>query len=353
MKKKLLKYVQFTGLLLLSGVSYAKTIVAIDAGHGGKDRGATGQFLQLKEKDITLSIAKELKALLDADPKFKTVMVRKSDTFIELATRTEIARKNKANYLVSIHADSIPQKPTLKGAVVWVLSNRRANDELGKWLEGHERQSELLGGTGSLLAESNEKYLSQTVLDLQFSHAQRSGYELGRTVLNHLEKIGDVAKKEPQPASFSVLRSPDIPSILVETGFISNQEDERKLGTKKYRHQIAQAIYKALIEYNRTYPPATTTATESVDDEDKQLHKDNVAKKKKTVAQKKKQNVKKVINSTKETKNSGAIYHVVEKDQTLYAIARMYNTTPEKLAKLNNLKSNKIIVGKKLKVKAN
>ena len=142
---------------LLSVNSYAKTVVAIDAGHGGKDPGAIGKKLGIKEKDVTLAIAKELKALLDADPNFKAVMTRKTDTFVQLPERTEIARKNRANYLVSIHADSSPRSDDMKGASVWVLSNRRANDEMGLWLEESEKKSELLGGAGRILAHNNER----------------------------------------------------------------------------------------------------------------------------------------------------------------------------------------------------
>ena len=142
---------------LLSVNSYAKTIVAIDAGHGGKDPGAIGKKLGIKEKDVTLAIAKELKALLDADPNFNAVMTRKTDIFVQLPERTEIARENRANYLVSIHADSSPRYDNMKGASVWVLSNRRANDEMGLLLEESEKKSELLGGAGRILANNNER----------------------------------------------------------------------------------------------------------------------------------------------------------------------------------------------------
>nr|WP_229583637.1 N-acetylmuramoyl-L-alanine amidase [Otariodibacter oris] len=310
--------------LLVSSLSYARTIVAIDAGHGGKDPGAIGRHLQVKEKDITLAIAKELKALLDADPNFKAVMTRSKDNFIQLPQRTEIARKNKANYLVSIHADTSPVSENLKGASVWVLSNRRANDELGKWLEDHEKQSELLGGAGSVLSNANERYLSQTVLDLQFSHSQRSGYELGKTVLDKLSKVTSLAKKQPQHASLSVLRSPDIPSILVETGFLSNPTEEKRLATKAYRRQLARAIYNGLVEYNRKNPIETTP---------------------KSTASKSK------ANNSKSSTTSNASYHIVQQNETLYSISRKYNTTPQKLSDLNNIKDNKILVGQKLKLK--
>lgn len=419
MKNKLLTHICI-GIVsaVFSLSSYARTVIAIDAGHGGKDPGAIGRNLGIKEKDVTLSIARELKSLLDADPNFRAVMTRNGDYFIQLPNRTEIARKGKANYLISIHADSSPSGDSLKGSSVWVLSNRRANDELGKWLEDREKQSELLGGAGSVLSNANERYLNQTVLDLQFSHSQRSGYELGKSVLSKLANVAPLAKKNPQHASLSVLRSPDIPSILVETGFLSNASEEQKLANAGYRRQVARAIYQGIVAYasqnaryttpktvykeeKNTKPVEVKTETKKVVDEPKKAttKSDNKlteqAKKAETVTTKetakketvkkseaKPENVKKAELSKAESKtakasdpklktkdsdkstatdktktdkvktvNPNATYHVVAQDETLYSIARMYKTTPEKLSQLNNIKDNKIIVGKKLKLK--
>lgn len=404
--QKLLHYFCLGTMTLFMSLSVqARLTIAIDAGHGGKDPGAIGKNLGIKEKEVTLSIARELKALLDADPNFKAVMTRNGDYFIQLPDRTEIARKNRADYLVSIHADSSPSSDNLRGASVWVLSNRRANDELGKWLEDHEKQSELLGGAGSVLSSNQERYLNQTVLDLQFSHSQRSGYELGKTVLGKMRNITQLAKSAPQHASLSVLRSPDIPSILVETGFLSNVVEEQKLATKNYRRQVAQAIYQGLVEYRRKSPNQSSRAvykevkaekkTESKETESKSVKSNNSSEKKtkqengsstkekqvskdkiksaeeknKTDAVNKKESsaqntkVNKETKSTKNTKeaksetksekeiNPNASFHVVQQDETLYSIARMYKTTPEKLSQLNNIKENKIVVGKKLKLK--
>lgn len=378
--QKLRHYVCFTVMSLFLALSaQAKLTIAIDAGHGGKDPGAIGKNLGVKEKEVTLAIARELKALLDADPNFKAVMTRNGDYFIQLPNRTEIARKNKANYLVSIHADSSPSSDNLKGASVWVLSNRRANDELGKWLEDHEKQSELLGGAGSVLANNNERYLNQTVLDLQFSHAQRSGYELGKTVLDKLRNVTQLAKSSPQHASLSVLRSPDIPSILVETGFLSNTTEEQRLATKAYRRQLAKAIYNGLVAYQKQLPQQSKKAVykEAKEVKDKGQTVEN-KKSNETLKKAKSENKKpkktsekesqKEIEKNKTNQPSGkkadnnvdktekqvdlnARYHVVQKDETLYSIARMYKTSPEKLSQLNGIKENKIVVGKKLKLK--
>lgn len=353
--------------LMLSLGAYAKTVVAIDAGHGGKDPGAIGKALGLQEKAVTLSIARELKALLDADPNFKAVMTRRGDYFIQLPERTEIARKNRANILVSIHADSSPKSNSLKGASVWVLSNRRASDEMGKWLEDHEKQSELLGGAGSVLSNANERYLNQTVLDLQFSHSQRAGYELGKSILSRMEKVTSLAKSTPQHASLSVLRSPDITSILVETGFLSNPSEEQKLANPAYRRKIARAIYNGLVAYRSRHADISDKAkTEknkknSTKEESKKTTEKTKEKKtdeKSSKSDAKDKNSKEKSKSDKNAKKDGAQpkksntgYHVVQPNETLYSIARLYDTTPEKLSKLNNIKNNKIIVGKKLKVK--
>ncbi|KMK51534.1 N-acetylmuramoyl-L-alanine amidase [[Actinobacillus] muris] len=385
MKNKCLTYLQTAVIGLCLSVSVAaRTVVAIDAGHGGKDPGAIGKTLGVKEKDVTLAIARELKGMLDADPNFKAVMTRNRDYFIPLPNRTEIARKNRANFLISIHADSSPSSENLKGASVWVLSNRRANDELGKWLEDHEKQSELLGGAGSVLAHTNERYLNQTVLDLQFSHAQRSGYELGKAVLGKLSNITPLVKSSPQHASLSVLRSPDIPSILVETGFLSNAVEEQKLATAAYRRQIARAIYNGLVAYRNAHPalsrkvaykaakngPQADSVKNVLADMAKNAPKTD--KKESSVAKgkeksepkesKQKQTPMTQGKSAKATADNpkadnaksvdpNAAFHIVKQDETLYSIARMYKTSPEKLSKLNNIKDNKIVVGKKLKLK--
>ncbi|MBD2783219.1 N-acetylmuramoyl-L-alanine amidase AmiB [Xenorhabdus sp. DI] len=227
-------------------------VVAIDAGHGGQDPGAIGQR-GLKEKNVTINVARKLEALLRNDPMFKPVLTRNGDYFISVAGRSEVARKHKANMLVSIHADAAPNR-SARGASVWVLSNRRANSEMGNWLEQHEKQSELLGGAGNVLANGSDPYLSQAVLDLQFGHSQRVGYDVAVQVLNQLTKIGSLHKRTPEHASLGVLRSPDIPSILVETGFISHLSEEELLGSNQYQEKLAQAIHLGLRHYFQANP---------------------------------------------------------------------------------------------------
>ncbi|QLB16709.1 N-acetylmuramoyl-L-alanine amidase [Mannheimia varigena] len=385
--KKVIQYIVFGALSIFSFSSFAKTVVVIDAGHGGKDPGAIGKNLGLLEKNVTLSISKELKALLDADPNFKAVMTRSGDYFIQLPQRTEIARKHRADLLVSIHADSSPRGDSLKGASVWVLSNSRASDEMGKWLEDHEKQSELLGGAGAVLSANKERYLNQTVLDLQFSHSQRAGYELGKSILSKMAGIAALAKSSPQHASLSVLRSPDIPSVLVETGFLSNSTEEAKLASANYRKQLARVIYQGLVAYRAKSGLSTSTnlsktldknekkevskkEEKSAKTDSKKVKEENqkatkkeqsssVDKKKERAAKEKsaKEKVKESKNkdekssSKKEIKTSNNGYHIVQQDETVYSIARAYGTTPQKISELNNLKNYQITVGKKLKVK--
>lgn len=324
----MMRFILIYGLLFWATLTSANTwTIAIDPGHGGKDPGAIGRNLKIYEKNVTLSIAKELKALLDKDPSFRAVLTRNGDYYISVPERSEIARKYKANYLVSIHADS-SEASNLRGASVWVLSNRRANDEMGQWLEDHEKRSELLGGAGSVLASHNEKYLDQTVLDLQFGHSQRVGYELGNIVLRHFSQIASLSRPTPRHASLGVLRSPDIPSILVETGFLSNQEEELKLNTPAYRKRIAKAIYNGLVEYRR----------KNVKDEPKIAITD---KNEKTSEK----------STALEVKDSG-IRHKVKSGESLGKLAEKYKVPTNDILTLNKLKRKELLVGENLKIPA-
>lgn len=236
-----------------TSISGDKVVIAIDAGHGGQDPGAIGPG-GTREKNVTIAVARKLRTLLNDDPMFKGVLTRDGDYFISVMGRSDVARKQNANFLVSIHADAAPNR-SATGASVWVLSNRRANSEMANWLEEHEKQSELLGGAGDVLANSqSDPYLSQAVLDLQFGHSQRVGYDVATNMLGQLERIGSLHKRRPEHASLGVLRSPDIPSVLVETGFISNHSEERLLASDEYQQQLADAIYKGLRNYFQAHP---------------------------------------------------------------------------------------------------
>ncbi len=309
-------------------------IVAIDAGHGGQDPGASGAG-GLKEKNVTIAIAHKLKMLLNADPMFKGVMTRDGDYFISVMGRSDVARKQNANLLVSIHADAAPNR-SASGASVWVLSNRRANSEMAGWLEQHEKQSELLGGAGDLLANSQaDPYLSQAVLDLQFGHSQRVGYDVAVKVIAQLQRVGSLHKRRPEHASLGVLRSPDIPSLLVETGFISNPSEERLLGSSAYQQKIAESIYKGLRNYFLAHPlqaipkeenrPLQSAAAVDVQPDP----------------------------APSSTQNAGAVSrHVVTRGETLSGIAAHYGVSMAMLRSMNALKRDVVWVGQRLKVPA-
>lgn len=341
----------FTALLSLSVQAQPWTI-AIDPGHGGKDPGAISRNLRLYEKNITIAIARELKGFLDKDPNFRAVLTRTGDYYISVPERSEIARHKQANYLVSIHADS-SENPELRGASVWVLSNRRANDEMGQWLEDHEKQSELLGGAGNVLSgHNNEKYLNQTVLDLQFGHSQRVGYELGNAILRNFAKITTLSRNNPQHASLGVLRSPDIPSVLVETGFLSNAEEEAKLSTPSYRRRIAYIIYQGIVDYRKRNGglDVNTSVKEPEIKETKTTTKDEKQ------AVKDEQKTSDKNNKTEKTdtklKDSG-IKHTVVSGDRLDKIAKKYDVQLDDIVELNKLKRRELFIGQTLRIPAN
>ncbi|AYW89628.1 N-acetylmuramoyl-L-alanine amidase AmiB [Yersinia pseudotuberculosis] len=338
----------------VSAANSSRVVVAIDAGHGGQDPGAIGQN-GLKEKNVTISIARRLEALLNRDPMFKPVLTRNGDYFISVMGRSDVARKQGANVLISIHADAAPNR-SATGASVWVLSNRRANSEMGNWLEQHEKQSELLGGAGDVLANTaSDPYLSQAVLDLQFGHSQRVGYDVATKVLRELQTVGDIHKRKPEHASLGVLRSPDIPSLLVETGFISNSTEERLLGSSAYQEKIAQAIYKGLRSYFLANPLQADPKVESrplieTAAVDSSKQRSGISQPEPIVNN---------ISSNAQSGRSSATLpagkskiHNVQRGETLSGIASQYGVSMAVLRQNNTLKNDVIWVGQRLKVPA-
>ncbi len=316
-----------------------QVVVAIDAGHGGQDPGAIGPN-GLKEKNVTISIARKLKVLLDADPMFRPALTRTGDYFISVMGRSDVARKQGASVLVSIHADAAPNR-SATGASVWVLSNRRANSEMGTWLEQHEKQSELLGGAGDLLANSAaDPYLSQAVLDLQFGHSQRVGYDVATRVLRQLRNVGSLHKPRPEHASLGVLRSPDIPSLLVETGFISNTTEERLLGSDDYQNKIAKAIYLGLRAYFVSHPQQNGPKLENRP-QGIASAMDAGASGTQAVSQ---------VTAGVVPPSSAATRHIVKRGETLSGIASQYGVSMTTLRDLNKLKRDVVWVGQRLKI---
>ncbi|EKN3559480.1 TPA: N-acetylmuramoyl-L-alanine amidase AmiB [Yersinia enterocolitica] len=344
-----------------SAANSSRVVVAIDAGHGGQDPGAIGQN-GLKEKNVTIAIARRLEALLNSDPMFKPVLTRNGDYFISVMGRSDVARKQGANVLVSVHADAAPNR-SATGASVWVLSNRRANSEMGNWLEQHEKQSELLGGAGDVLANTaSDPYLSQAVLDLQFGHSQRVGYDVATKVLNELQRVGDIHKRRPEHASLGVLRSPDIPSLLVETGFISNSTEERLLGSSAYQEKIAQAIYKGLRSYFLAHPLQAdpkvenrplieTAAVDSSSQRSGVNQPEPVVSNISSNAQGGRVSATKPVAAGAVTKNRSQI-HKVQRGETLSGIASQYGVSMAVLRQNNTLKNDVVWVGQRLKIPA-
>ena len=226
-------------------------IVAVDPGHGGHDPGAIGQK-GTREKDVTLGIAKELVREINKDKHMRAYLTRSGDYYVGLDRRSEIARQKKADLLVSLHADSV-DNGAARGASVWVLNSNRASREMNKLIRnGSDKSSGLLGGAGTVLEQTDadqNPYLAKTILDLSWDNSRSEGYTLGRKVISELRGIARLHKSEPVYASLAVLKAPDIPSILIENGFISNFEEEAMLKSQSYQKQLAKAIYRGIRNY--------------------------------------------------------------------------------------------------------
>ena len=286
-------------------------IIAVDAGHGGDDPGALGKYTY--EKKVTLQIAKRLKTKIDAQKGMQSFLIRTGDYFVNLNKRSEIARKGKADFLVSIHADGFTSSQP-RGASVWVLSNRRATTELGRWMEKHEAHSELLGGAGDIIQDSDSvPFLNKMLLDMSMGNTMGVGYTIGDLVTTELSKVTQMHKKKPVHASLAVLKSPDIPSILVEAGFITNRTEERLLNQAEFQNKIASAVYKGIYKHFNDKPPQGSL-----------------------FAQKKR-----------------AIKHTVRSGESLSVLARRYSVTSNELKSFNHLKSNSLRIGQVLSIPPN
>jgi N-acetylmuramoyl-L-alanine amidase len=231
-------------------------IVAVDAGHGGEDPGAMGPN-RLREKEVTLAIARELVAAINAQPGFTGKLTRTGDYFIPLKKRRDIARNMKADLFVSIHADAFT-KSSARGASVFALSRTGATSETARFLAARENESDLIGGVGNISLDDKDQVLAGVLVDLSMTATLNSSLQVGHHVLNSLGGIAHLHKRHVEQAGFMVLKSPDVPSILVETGFISNPEESRKLATPAYRRQMANSVFKGIRQYFYQHPPAGT-----------------------------------------------------------------------------------------------
>ena len=232
-------------------------VVAIDAGHGGEDPGALSPVKGQYEKNVTLAISKELQRQINAEKGFQAELVRTGDYFIPLRKRTEIARKKGADLFVSIHADAAPRSSAF-GASVYALSERGATSETARWLADAENQSDLIGGAGNVSLDDKDKMLAGVLLDLSMTASLSSSLNVGQKVLSNMGGITPLHKRRVEQAGFMVLKSPDIPSILVETGFISNPNEARKLHTASHQQALARSITYGVKQFFHENPPPGT-----------------------------------------------------------------------------------------------
>lgn len=228
-------------------------VVAIDAGHGGQDPGAIGAH-GTREKDVTLAIARRLAALVDKEPGMRPVLIRDGDYFVALRQRILKARKHKSDVFISIHADAFTN-PKVRGSSVFTLSERGASSEAAKWLADRENSADLIGGVD--LGVSDD-VLANVLLNMSQNATIEHSGEAATAVLRNLGRLGDTHKAQVQKAAFVVLKSPDIPSMLVETAFITNPQEEARLKTAQHQQRLAEAILAGIKAYFRKYPPQGT-----------------------------------------------------------------------------------------------
>ena len=284
-------------------------VVAIDAGHGGEDPGASGPN-RLREKTVVLAIAKRLKKKLEASPNYRPVMIRSGDYYVSLKGRRELARKHQADLFVSIHADAFTH-PSANGASVYALSTRGASSTAAQFLADKENAADLVGGVA---VSEMDDVLAGVLTDLSMTATLDSSLSVGKEVLEEMGGFARLHKKQVEQAAFSVLKSPDIPSILVETGFISNPKEAKSLNSTAYQEKMASAIYRGVDRWFEAYPPPGTLFA-------------------------------------RRSEGNGTVRTVtVAQGDTLSEIARRYGVSVRDLRSMNSLSSSTIRVGQVLKL---
>ena len=310
-------------------------IVVIDPGHGGEDPGAIGPN-GVREKHVVLAVSQALRDKINAQKGFKAVLTRESDYYIGLRDRTVLARKFNADLLVSVHADAFT-KPQAKGASVYAISTRGATSEMARWLAKRENSADLIGGIDGLSLDDKDDVLAGVLLDLSSTASLTASLGVGSQVLGSMGRMAHLHKKTVQQAGFAVLKSPDIPSILVETGFVSNPSEAKKLKSRYYQKQLADSIHKGIIKYFETTPPPGTLIAWQKQSKNQQA-------------------------SAGHDRNSGpsnypvatASYkkYTVKKGDTLSLIANQNRLSLQEIKSLNGLSSDRLIIGQGLKIPA-
>ena len=292
-------------------------VIAIDAGHGGEDPGAIGPG-KVFEKNVVLALARELQRQINAEKGFRAELVRTGDYFIPLRKRTEIARKKGADLFVSVHADAAPRSSAY-GASVFALSDRGATSETARWLADSENRSDLIGGAGNVSLGDKDQMLAGVLLDLSMTASLSSSLNVGQKVLSNMGRITPLHKRRVEQAGFMVLKSPDIPSILVETGFISNPSEARKLQTAAHQQALARSIHSGVRQFFHENPPPGTYVAWMRDSG-------------------------KIASAARE--------HVVRSGESLALLAERYQISLPALRSANSLKNDVIKVGQTLNIPA-
>ena len=290
-------------------------IVVVDAGHGGEDPGAIGPR-GTREKDVVLKMAKTLAALIDKQPGFAAKLTRTGDYYIGLRNRTILARKYNADLFVSVHADAF-RTPQPNGASVFALSQRGATSETARWLAQSENRSDLIGGAGGLSLEGRDEMLAGVLLDLSMTASINASLGVGSSVLGKLGGVANLHKPGVEQAAFAVLKSPDIPSILVEAGFISNPKEEKNLASEWYRDRLASAMMDGIHDYfRRTPPPGTLLAWQKENNRD----------------------------------DGRVSQYRIQRGDTLSGVARENQTTVSELMRFNGMNDDRVMVGQTIRI---
>ncbi len=277
-------------------------VVAIDAGHGGKDPGAIGKR-GTKEKDVVLAIARKLESLIRKEKGMRAVMIRRNDTFMPLRARIQRARENKADIFVSIHADAA-RNSGVRGSSVYVLSQNGASSEAARWLAVRENAADVIGGVS---LEDKDDLLKKVLLDLSQNATIEASMKLANDMLSALKRAGKVHSNRVEQAGFVVLKSPDIPSVLVESAFISNPREEKRLRSASFQLSIAKSLMRGLRQYLHSNAPSGT-----------------------------------LLQSLNRNE------HIIRSGETLSAIAQRYEVDVNRLRRHNSLKSDRILEGQVL-----
>ncbi|WP_036190544.1 N-acetylmuramoyl-L-alanine amidase [Marinobacter lipolyticus] len=292
-------------------------IVVIDAGHGGEDPGAIGPR-GTREKDVVLSMAKTLQRIIDGKPGFTAKLTRTGDYYIDLRSRTLLARKHNADLFVSVHADAF-RTPQPRGASVFALSKRGATSESARWLAQSENRSDLIGGAGGVSLNGRDEMLAGVLLDLSMTASINSSLGIGSSILGKLGNVTKLHKRGVEQAAFVVLKSPDIPSLLVEAGFISNPQEERNLASSSYQRKLANAVFDGIYDYfSDTPPPGTLLAAQK---------------------------------SSRQGGNSVSQYRIRRGD-TLSDLARENQISVNELMRFNGLNNDRVMVGQTIRIPA-